>query len=281
MLLLAWCLGWWLARRRARSLEIPGWKMDALVPLLIVSCGLGTRFAGILQRSFSGDQANDRVLYGGVLLCMVTGALYARLARVPLARLADAFAFSLPLGIGILRVGCFLAGCCWGDVCGARECLAVVDDQSWRHQVQTIPTLCDRQWPLQVRYPADSPAFYQHLTAGLLATGAVRSLPVHPVQLYEAVASWILLSILVLFDRRLRRYGMSFVLCVLGYCVIRFVTEWFRADSRLLPGDLTAAQYVSMGGACACVVLLAARNLLAPRTHRRLLPMARATAADV
>ena len=100
--------------------------------------------------------------------------------------------------------------------------------------------MCGDDWPLAVRYPAGSPAFHQHLTAGLLPPNADRSLPVHPVQLYEAAAVLVLWGLLWLVDPRLRRWGESFLLFGLGYCAIRFVCEWFRADSAPLGMGLDA-----------------------------------------
>lgn len=269
MLLLAWGLGWWIARRRARRLGIPAWHIDWLVPLLLIGTALGTRLAGRLCQTLSDDVGNDRVLFGGLALAVTVGIVYGVVARIPLGRLGDAFAFSLPLGIGLVRVGCFLAGCCWGDVCIRPERLAVVDDQTWRRQVRTIPDMCNENWPICVTFPARSPAHYQHLTAGLLPKSAERSLPVHPVQLYEMAASLALLGVLLLVDGRLRRWGESFLLFGIGYTAIRFAIEWFRADNQLLAYELTFSQWASIAFACLCAMLWGARSLLAKRRPDR------------
>ena len=262
MLLLACAVGWWLARRRARRFGMPAWQVDWLMPLLLIGCGLGTRLAGYLLQRIVGDAANDRVLFGGLFLAVAIGAVYAKMIGTSIWRLSDAFAYSLPLSIGILRVGCFMAGCCWGDLCVPATRLAAVEDECWQRQVQTIPALCREDWPLSVRYPSGSPAHLQHRAVGLLPPdNANRSLPVHPVQLYEAAASWILLGGLVLITRRLRRWGDSFLLSLLGYAVIRFVADLFRADSPLVAGGLTVSQYVSMGCASACLLILLMRHV--------------------
>jgi phosphatidylglycerol:prolipoprotein diacylglycerol transferase len=279
MLALGWGLGW-LAHQRARLFGVPAWGIDLLVPLLLVSCAVGTRLTGRLLHVLStGPVVNDRVLYGGVLLALLVAIAYSRVTGIPLGRLGDTLALSLPLGVGLLRVGCFLAGCCWGDVCTAPGDLAVVDDRTWRRQVQTIPMLCEADFPLAVRFPAGSPAYYQHLSAGLLPPDADRSLPVHPVQLYEAAASWILLGMLVLVDRRRLQWGALFLLCGLGYAIIRFFVEWFRADNGLFPGALTINQYVSVGCACTCLILLGARRPLVAHGQGQL--RRRSSAGDI
>ncbi len=253
MLALAWLTGWWLARSRARRLGIPVWHIDWLLPLLLIGAGLGSRLGGLVSLLTPNAVANDRVLFGGLVAGVAVATGYGLTFRIPLGRLADAFAVPLATGIVLLRVGCFLAGCCWGDLCAAPGRLAAaVDDPVWRRQVQTFPALCRDDFPLAVRYPEGSPAFYQHLTAGLLPRGAERSLPVHPVQLYEAVAVLALGGWLALMDRRLLRWGESFLAFGLGYCAIRFVCEWFRADTRPWAWDLTPTQ---------CICLLCAGTL--------------------
>jgi len=266
MLAVAWILGWWLARWRARRCGVPVWHIDWLLPLLLVSVGVGSRLGGLMSHLAPGSVANDRVLFGGLAAGVVVAMAYGTAARVPLGRLADSFALALPAGIVMLRVGCFLAGCCWGDVCTAPERLqAAVDDPDWRRQIQTFPALCRPGYPLAVRYPEGSPAFYQHLTAGLLAPGADRSLPVHPVQLYEAAGVLALGCGLALVDRRLRRWGESFLLFGLGYCAIRFVCEWFRADTRPWAWGLTPAQFTCLCAAGVLALTWAARMELSRR----------------
>jgi phosphatidylglycerol:prolipoprotein diacylglycerol transferase len=253
-ILLAWCVGWWLARRRARGLGIPSWHIDWLAPLLLVSVGLGSRLAGRLGQLLSGGFSNDRVLWGGALLAACVATAYAVAARISLGRLADTFAYSLAAGIALLRIGCFLAGCCWGDLCVSPDRLATVDDRDWRRQVYTIPIVSGPDWPLGVKFPVGSPAYFQHLTAGLLPPAADRSLPVHPVQLYEMAGTLALLGVLVGVDRRLRHWGESFLVFGLGYAAVRFVVEWFRADNLPLACDLALSQWVSAGFGCACLI---------------------------
>lgn len=261
MLLLAWGVGWWLARWRSRRCGIPVWHIDWLTPLLLGGAALGARLSGRAMQSLTPGGGNDRLLYGALLTALVVAAVYARIVRLPFARVCDAFAFSLPAGTSLLRVGCFLAGCCWGDVCVAPLRLAAVADPAWTRQVQTFPNLCGADWPLRVTFPAGSPAYVQHRTAGWLPSAASRSLPVHPVQLYEAVAVLVLLGFLVLLDGRLRRWGELFLLSVLGYAAVRFVLDWFRADLEPLAWGLTASQWASLAAAGACLFLGNIRRL--------------------
>ena len=76
----------------------------------------------------------------------------------------------------------------------------------------------------------------------MIAADAAQSLPVHPVQLYEAA----LLGVFLLLFRNtaLDKYpaGTIALITAGGYAVIRFVMEFLRADSSLVFGALTATQ---------------------------------------
>lgn len=54
------------------------------------------------------------VFYGGFVLAVAACAIWARIHKVPLARVADHAAPFIGVGIGFARLGCFLVGCCYG-----------------------------------------------------------------------------------------------------------------------------------------------------------------------
>lgn len=151
-------------------------------------------------------------LYGALLLGPVTALLAARLTRVPLWRLGDSAVPALAVGIALMRVGCFLRGCCYG-----------------------LPT--DAPWG--VTFPAGSPAWAQQMVSG--ATGILGGmmgevLPVHPTQLYEMAAALALgaLGLWIVYRTSLPD-GSAFLICSALFTVFRF------ADSFLRPTGANAA----------------------------------------
>ncbi len=54
------------------------------------------------------------VFFGGLAGAVVAGALFAAARGLSFTRGADYFAVAIPLGHGIGRIGCFVAGCCHG-----------------------------------------------------------------------------------------------------------------------------------------------------------------------
>jgi phosphatidylglycerol:prolipoprotein diacylglycerol transferase len=160
--------------------------------------------------------------------------------------------------VAVVRVGCFLGGCCFGDVCGHADRLAALGDPSLRVQLQRLPFLSGEGVPTAVRFPAGSLVHQQHLALGLVEPGAAASLPVHPVQLYEAGAVLLLALLLVRARPRLRQQGGEALAALGGYALIAFLLELLRADNALVLGPLTADQlhYAAWG---ALAAFLAAR----------------------
>lgn len=63
------------------------------------------------------------VFYGGVIGGIIGGWLYARHYKLPLLKLFDIAAPVLTIGQAFGRVGCFLAGCCYGAPCEGPLCV--------------------------------------------------------------------------------------------------------------------------------------------------------------
>src|SRR3954447_20185420 len=66
--------------------------------------------------SFATLQAGG-VFYGGLIAALAIAVWYMRRTKLPGLRTADVFAPAVALGHGIGRLGCFAAGCCWGQQC--------------------------------------------------------------------------------------------------------------------------------------------------------------------
>ena len=179
------------------------------------------------------------VFYGGFLFAGLALAVFARRHRESLVSLLDFVMTSVPLAHAFGRMGCFLNGCCFGRPCDG---------------------------PLGVRFPAESPVVWHQVTFSLIPRGAAQSLPVHPVQLYEAALNLLLYAVLVWTYRRSPREGRATALYLLAYAVIRFATETFRGDDRLRWLGLSVSQHASIGLFLTGVVVLAWTRYAKPRT---------------
>src|SRR5437879_6571035 len=77
------------------------------------------------------------VYQGGLILAVITAFVYMRRMNLPPLLTSDVFAPGLALGHAIGRLGCFAAGCCWGQECS--RAWAVVFTNPDAHQLTGVP----------------------------------------------------------------------------------------------------------------------------------------------
>jgi len=137
--------------------------------------------------------------------------------------------FVVPLGLAFGRMGCLLAGCCFG-----------------------LPTGSS----LGLVFPGRSPASESQFKAGQLANMRLPSLPVHPTQIYESAASLAIAAVCLLYIHPRKRYdGQVFLSFVVLYATARFLLEILRRDDRGEFLGLSTSQIIGALLAGAAVVL--------------------------
>jgi phosphatidylglycerol:prolipoprotein diacylglycerol transferase len=263
MLLVGFVFGWWLARRRAKREGIEPRHIDNLTLLITVTSLFGARLfswwfyfpPGYSFWTAMTMGGGGMVFYGGLIFGMICLFAYTTITRVSLLNLFDVFAPSAALGLVFGRVGCFMAGCCWGDLCVNRDAVHLPDPRL-EYQLRTVPAISREHFPLAVTFPPEAGAYEQHSDLGLLPPGAARSLPVHPVQLYEAALALALAIYLHRSFRRRKWSGEIGVKLVLGYAIIRFGIEFLRADNSPIYWGMTLSQTISLLLAAACIAFL-------------------------
>jgi phosphatidylglycerol---prolipoprotein diacylglyceryl transferase len=276
LLLLGFFFAWLLARRRSAFFGIARNHIDNIALLLPLVGLFGARFFARVfyeKASFLGAfrvwEGDGLVFYGGFVFCVLAILLYVRLRHLDFVSVADCLAPALLLGLAFGRVGCFLAGCCWGDVCAQ---IAIKDPQVIQ-RIQTVPALSQPNFPFAVTFPTRSEPTRQHVKLELLPQEADRSLPVHPVQLYEAAAAGLLCWLLHRRSKGNATFRGSTTLATLfGYAIIRFGTEFLRADNKPYMGEFTFSQVVSIGIAIFCLAALAIRTMITPQGREAKVP---------
>jgi len=253
-MLLAFVAGYLLARWRAVRLGIPGRHIDNVTLLIPPISLFGARFFSWLFYQPEGTgfvegmlmDGGGLVFYGGVIFAAVTVFIYSLARRLSLREMADTCAAPLMLGLAVGRVGCFLAGCCWGDLCVDTKAMAATQDPRVSFKVHTFSAISRADFPLAVQFPRDSAAHEQHVRLKLIPQEAPRSLPVHPVQLYEATLALVFAFLLHGNFQRRRNPGDVFWTMMIGYGLIRFGVEFFRADNSPAYWGLTISQAISI-----------------------------------
>lgn len=159
------------------------------------------------------------VAYGGFLGGLLGAWIYWARKKVSLLSWADVVAPTLGLGLGFTRIGCYLFGCDFGAPLAA-------DAPGWLKSLGTFPG----PNPAIEAQAHGSPAFLHHVAQYELSPTATASLPVHPTQLYECLAGFVLFGLTMLVWQRRTFRGQVILVLTAAYGIWRFFIEYVRDD---------------------------------------------------
>ncbi|MEW6237788.1 MAG: prolipoprotein diacylglyceryl transferase [Candidatus Omnitrophota bacterium] len=249
MIACAFAVLWLCSVSRGEKLGYPADFIPNIMMIVAVSAFVFARLLHVLvdwesyaEHPYKIVFSRDGFVYlGGFVGAIIATVVYSRCKGIRPLALGDLFAPYLALAQGIGRIGCFLFGCCYGGVCS----------HSWA-----------------VRFPQDSPAFYDHLNRGLIDAMASASLPVHPTQLYESFFNFAHFAVLLLIRLRQKFLGQLAMCYLMIYSAGRFAIEFFRGDFRGALGPLSTSQIMSLllfaGGLAGYLILR--RRMISPET---------------
>jgi len=220
LLAAAYLLGLQLALKRARARHLDSTRVMDLGIYIIISALVGAKLLLLVTdfqtfRNNPGELLNllreGGVFYGGLIVAVTVALWYIKRVGLPLWTTCDVFAPGIALGHIIGRFGCFFAGCCFG-------------------KPTTVP------WAITFTDPFAA-----------ANVGTPLNVPLHPTQLYEAGAEFLILIVLLTTEKWGRKFaGRTFWLYMLLYSVSRFVIEFYRGDERGSVGPLSTSQFVSV-----------------------------------
>ncbi|MBF0517010.1 MAG: prolipoprotein diacylglyceryl transferase [Nitrospirae bacterium] len=175
-------------------------------------------FASPKGLSWQGVIHGGMVFYGGLGGVYLASFILLRARRLRPFPYIDIISLYVPLAHSFGRIGCFLVGCCFGRITQSR---------------------------IGVSYPVGSPAYTQHLSHGMIYPESVKSLPVIPVQILEAVLNVIIFAVLYAKKPRANDGELTATYLIL-YAVCRFFIEFMRDDAiRGIYSGISTAQYIS------------------------------------
>ncbi len=154
---------------------------------------------------------NGFVFYGSLLLAIPIMLWYFKKIKVPVLGMLDVMAVVTCIVHGCGRIGCFMAGCCYGK-------------------------------------PTDS--IFGVIFTNPLCQAEPLHTSLHPTQLYEAIFIFILMTGLILMKSKKKFDGQLFMIYLIAYAMGRGVLEIFRGDIQrgfLVENVISNSQAISMG----------------------------------
>src|SRR5437763_743659 len=243
LLAAAYLLGLKLAMTRAQQRGLDHNRVLDLGIYIIISALVGAKLLLLITdfHTFTSDPKallalarSGGVFYGGLILAVVVALWYIRRAGLPLWTTCDVFAPGIALGHVVGRFGCLFAGCCYGR-----------------------PT--SRPWGITFTDPFAA-----------TNVGTPLGVPLHPTQLYEAGAEFVILLVLLYTERKGRPYaGRTFWLYMLLYAISRFIIEFFRGDERGTVGMFSTSQFISIVLAPLAIAMLVYLSRQTPPETKR------------
>jgi phosphatidylglycerol:prolipoprotein diacylglycerol transferase len=230
LLAAAYLFGLQLARVRAKKRGLDANRILDLGIYIIISALVGAKLLLLITdfKSFTADPRelltlvrSGGVFYGGLIVAVGVALWYIRRVGLPLWTTCDVFAPGIALGHVVGRFGCLFAGCCYGK-----------------------PTT--RPWGITFTDPFAA-----------ANVGTPLGVPLHPTQIYEAGAEFLILMALLLTERKGRPFaGRTFWLYMLLYAISRFIIEFYRGDDRGTVGMFSTSQFISVILAPLAIVML-------------------------
>jgi len=196
--------------------------------IMILSAIIGSRLGYVLiNLSYYRDHPSDilkvwqggLVFSGGLIVVALVMSWYMKHHHLSFWKMGDLWAPAIAIGQSIGRIGCFMAGCCYGK-----------------------PT--DLKWGVVFTHP-------QSLARPL-------NIPLHPTQLYASLSGLIIFIVLMVVYAKKQFQGQVFLWFLILHSTGRLLIERFRGDDRgLIPGsDMSITQLITLLILIASVILL-------------------------
>jgi phosphatidylglycerol:prolipoprotein diacylglycerol transferase len=213
----------WTLRLRGEKAGMDGTRLVDFALWLVIWALIGAKALLVIVElprylddpaSLLGVVRAGGVFLGGFIAAVITAVVLLRRYKLPALATFDVISPSLALGHSIGRIGCLMAGCCWG-------------------------ASCDLPWAVTYTDP---------VAAERLGTPLHQAL--HPFPLYSALFNVALYVLLAALYRRNPAPGRVFGTYLVLYGTGRFLLEWTRGDLArgfVLDGALSTSQAISFG----------------------------------
>lgn len=229
----------WVTQRLARRAGLP---LEPVTNLAVYCALVGLAGAKLLMVVFDWSYYRDRpgeifsvatlmsagVFHGGLILAIVFAIVYTRRNALPLLGTMDVFAPGIAIGHAIGRIGCFAAGCCWGDRCDLPWAVTFTDPEANR------------------------------------LTGVPLNEPRHPAQIYDSLAQLVVFGVLWRASGHPHATGRIIGLYLVLSSTARFIVEFWRVHDQPKPfgGPFWTTQWIALAlvAAGAWLMFTAARR---------------------
>jgi len=220
LLAFSFSVAYFMALYQAFKLEEDPRHIEYLFLIIVFSSMLGSRLFHVVFEEPEYYLAHPKKIlaiweggytfYGALIAAIFSISVYCKWHKLRFLQFSDIATAGTLLGLSTGRVGCFLAGCCWGR-------------------------------------PTNMPWGVSFTHAEAFTT--LKAVPLHPAQLYESAGAFLLFLYSLNLFRKRKFIGQITFHGLIGYAAIRFVVEYFRGDDYrgyMFGGFLSYSQFISI-----------------------------------
>ena len=231
---LGFAVGIWTAIKVGKRQGVPSQQVMDMAFVMIVWAIIGSRLFYVLI-NFSYYKTNlldivklwqgGLVFSGGLVATAAAMIWYLRRHHLSFWSTGDLWAPSLALGQAIGRIGCFMAGCCYGRPTGT-------------------------SWGVVFTHPKSL---------------APLNVPLYPTQVFEAFAGLAIFLVLIYLHGKRKFEGQVYIWYLILHSTARLLVERFRGDDRgLISGtEMSSTQLLAtliLVGSVAALLVLRSRG---------------------
>jgi phosphatidylglycerol:prolipoprotein diacylglycerol transferase len=226
MIALGILVSFFIALRMSKKLGLNADQLSNLFIWVIVAAFIGGKLFFLFEDlgSYLDDPSKLKnvmgggfVFYGSLIFAVPTIILWLRHKKIKVLEFLDILAFVGPVVHSFGRVGCFLAGCCYGKVCDT--------------------------WMGVTFNHADSLA-------------QPKGVPLYPTQLLDIGVNLLILVVVYFVQKKQKFSGQLFLIYLMMYAVGRSIVEIFRGDEArgfIFGGALSHSQFIAIMVIAVCV----------------------------
>ncbi len=190
-----------------RKLRINYTSIFAITLASVISFFLGARLLyavlylervienpGIITRL----QLHNFALHGGLILSLLVFWIASKYIKIDFLQFTDKAVAHVGIAVAIMRMGCFLNGCCFGK-----------------------PT--DLSWGVAAPFLS-----YAHMAQTKCTDSIFAFKNIHPTQIYEMVAALVAVAAVILLSKKIRKTGVPTFVFLIIFSLGRLVVFFFR-----------------------------------------------------
>ena len=210
-------------------------QLSVLIDLfigIILSSILGARLMSLIVDDFTNFINNPLIFftihpsgltsYGGILASIIFSLLYLKIKNIDVLKVFDLFSPSIALGIIFSRIGCLLAGCCWGKICDENILSISIDS-----------------------FSAFSPVYQYYLEDS--SSNILHNINIFSTQILFSLSGLMIFISLIIIKKLYYRFsGLIFICLMVMDSVSRFFIDFLRADVDHIFINLTFSQLLNI-----------------------------------